>query len=374
MTNGQDALPGSIFPARDSLADWDGVATDLLVEGADQSTPRVTVAITTFNRPAMLIEAVRSALAQDFAEPYRICVFDNNPASTGADDLLRTLPELRARDFRYYRHAENIGIFGNFNRCLTLTETEWLTILNDDDLLDANCLSTLFATLDADRSVDGIICEKRLFDQREGDGNLTVRHRGNGRTPGQKLWLVLTSRQGRGLLFDVVLGWAMSRRKFASGPTRRVRARMFFWGSVLGNGAGFVFRRARAIELGGFVPEEFPSSDHYFFARFADRFHLRQHRVACANVRIAENESANVNTIMLGTEQAYRLQQRMAGRQTPRWWLRFSPMLVAYYRADALKVWRKDIPAADFEHLLGIRLPSYRPRLLLLIRFLLGGY
>jgi len=371
-----DSVPPPLLPARNALGDWDGVATRLVAEGTGGPIPRVTIAITTFNRPAMLAEAVRSAMAQDLTEPYRICVFDNNPDAPGADALLATLPALRARDFRYYVHAENIGIFGNFNRCLTLTDTEWLTILNDDDLLDPDCLSTLFAALDADPSIDGIISEKRLFDQRTGEGNLSSRpDDGRGRTLRQKLDRLLASPNKPDLLFEFVVSRTMSRRKFGKRATRRIRPGLFFWGSLLGNGAGFVFRTAKARALGGFVPEEFPSSDHYFFARFAARHHLRQHRAVTANVRIAENESGNLDTILLGTDRAYRLQQRMAGREVPRWWSRLSPLIVAYYRADALKMWRRDIPAAVIENSLGIRrLPPNRPRRLLLWRLLLGGY
>jgi GT2 family glycosyltransferase len=88
-------------------------------------------------------------------------IVDNDPESQCAELLLNRFPELRERNFRYIVNRENIGAWGNFNRCIQMARGQWLTFLQDDDLLDSNYLQLMFASIDEDPSIDGIVCRKR---------------------------------------------------------------------------------------------------------------------------------------------------------------------------------------------------------------------
>jgi glycosyltransferase involved in cell wall biosynthesis len=338
------------FPFRNALADYASVPSNLVLEGSDQTQPLVTIAIPTFRRPDFLVEAVESAMNQRFDRPVEILVFDNDPDSTGAEELLRRLPNLAQRNFRYFVNFENIGMFGNWNRCIEHARGEWLTILNDDDLLDEDCLAIQFKTLDKMPQVDGLICRKRSFHQRTDQpapASITPR------TIAKRLLLELL---------------------FAGRRTRRIPPRKLFWGAIIGNGAGLVFRRKLALRIGGFYAEEFPSADYWFALRLSKLGHFRQHRAVAASYRVAENETGNPATVRKSLVTVRDLREAMIGEDVPRWWGRFSPMVSARDIADYGQLWKVPVPKEEAEQMLGSPLPPHRPYLLWTIRILLRGF
>lgn len=365
---------GGTLPFRNAFADHDHVASNLVAHGRDAETPHVTIAITTFKRYDLIVESMQSALAQDFDRPFEIIVLDNDPDSPGAALLLENLPELATRNFRYFVNAENMGVFGNFNRCIKVARGAWLTILNDDDLLDPDFLQTMFQTLDADASIDGIVSLKRIFtdgEQRIGPASQKpASHKPMSRSV---LLELLTSASGRSALLGRLHQRARLEWNCRGGASRRIPARIFFWGAVVGNGSGFLFRPSKALEIGGFYPEEYPSADLWFFARFALAGHLRQHRRVAVSIRKTEN-SITRNTILTQIEKGYRLQHRLAGTVAPRWWRRLLPTMIAQYRYDFVREWGAPVSEAEVESALGIKLPPYRPRTYKMLRALLGGY
>jgi glycosyltransferase involved in cell wall biosynthesis len=96
-----------------------------------------TVAIPVYNRPRGRLNfvALDSALAQDLPG-LEILVVDD--ASTdGTWDRLRDYQDDR---LRLVRNEQNVGLFGNFNRCLALARGDYVRILCSDDRLLAGCL------------------------------------------------------------------------------------------------------------------------------------------------------------------------------------------------------------------------------------------
>ena len=254
-----------------------------------------------------------------------------------------------------------------------------MTILNDDDLLDANYLELMFQTLDSDGSVDGLVCHKRFFDQRPGADQARPADSAP-QCQSRRINFAAALRMlfsGRGSVRR--FGWnAVNRLQFEYSfwgqLTRRIRPRKLFWGAILGNGAGFIFRRHKAIELGGFQPEEFPSADYWFFARFAKRYHLRQHRAMAASVRKAENETAKIETVRAAFRHAFALQKALAATEVPAWWMRFAPLIMARDRVSFKEQWAAELPRAEVEEQLRISLPEDRPRLLYTVRTVLRGF
>jgi glycosyltransferase involved in cell wall biosynthesis len=316
--------------------------------GAVDPTPAATIAIPTFKRPEFLAEAVASALAQRFDRPFEIVIVDNDPGSRGAAALLDRLPELAQARFRYFVNAENIGMFGNWNRCIELARAPWVTILNDDDLLDPDYLTTMFATIDRRPDVDGIASRKRGFDQRQD------------KAPEPGLARSLAKRGALEL-------------SFRGQASRRIRARQFFWGAILGNGGGFIFRKRAAEAIGGYYAEEFPSADVWFAARFAAIFHLRQHRAVAASIRTAENESMKEATARASLQCMVDLQNKLLGGAAPRWWRRFVPLTVARDLGDYRRNLKVELDRGEMEGALGMKIPPERPYRLWASRLFLGG-
>ena len=114
--------------------------------------PRVSVLLTTYNRPGMLAEAIESVLAQTFTD-YELIVLDDNSGDPGVPGVLAghwadprvvvykssVAPGERGARVRYAVLA-NIG--------LGLARGEYVTYLCDDDLYLPRRLELMAARLD----------------------------------------------------------------------------------------------------------------------------------------------------------------------------------------------------------------------------------
>jgi glycosyltransferase involved in cell wall biosynthesis len=77
---------------------------------------------------------VASALEQG---PVEVVVADNG----STDGTWEAVQKFAAAGVRLYRNDRNLGLFGNFNRCIELADTPYLRLLAGDDALPQRCLS-----------------------------------------------------------------------------------------------------------------------------------------------------------------------------------------------------------------------------------------
>lgn len=344
-----DVTARSFDVVRNALADFAHVAsTEAFVGIGASAQPLLTIGIPTFRRSDLLIEAVRSAISQDFDQPFEVVVLDNDPQSRGWEALLEALPELARANFRYIVNAENIGLFGNWNRCIEVARGEWFTMLHDDDLLDASFARRMFELIETGDRIDGLVCIKVSLDVRE-----TPLLESESRTRAKR-----------------TIDWL----RYRHGSTRRIGPRQLFWGNILGSNVGFLCRKRDIEAIGGFYPEEDPSGDYFFYARFARRFRLFQTREGLATFRMAQNNSAVIETQIKALCRGYELQQSYAGRDLPGWWRRMSPWLLARHVTATTTTWRTTLDKDELERRLGVKLPRDRPVAVYLLRALLGGY
>jgi glycosyltransferase involved in cell wall biosynthesis len=111
---------------------------------AERSSPRVTVCIPTYARTDWLPEAIESVLGQSFGDFVLLIGDDATPG-----DAVR--PVVEAYDdprIRFVRFEDNLGIVGNFNRTLRLSETEYVLQIGDDDVLEPELLEATVEALD----------------------------------------------------------------------------------------------------------------------------------------------------------------------------------------------------------------------------------
>jgi glycosyltransferase involved in cell wall biosynthesis len=106
------------------------------------SDATVTVAIPTYNRAALLREALESVLAQTHSN-FRLVIGDNASTDNTAD-VVASYCDTR---IEYVRSEHNIGMIANFNRLIGITETEFLMLLPDDDLLYPDYLNSILEVL-----------------------------------------------------------------------------------------------------------------------------------------------------------------------------------------------------------------------------------
>jgi GT2 family glycosyltransferase len=336
--------------SRNAFADHAHVSTRLVFEGNDARPPLVTIAVPTFRRFDLLVEAVESALAQEFDRVVEVIVVDNDPETDGPARLAERLPQLRAANFRYYVNAENIGMFGNWNRCIELGRGAWHTLLNDDDLLDRDFTRTMFRALDRNPAIDALICRKRTLDERPGRA---LPPTGGARRLAQRAWL---------------------EARFGGRTTRRISPRLLFWGGVIGNTVGLIARKRDLVALGGYQPEEYPTADWYLQVRLAVRLRFHLHRSMLASIRIAVNESMGPEMWKGFFRNGRRMHLILAGTKLPGWWRHLSPHLLEIYRADARDGLGYELSRDEVGRELGVRLRSMPRLTFVALRLMLRGY
>ncbi len=91
----------------------------------------LTLAIPFYANTELLAAALATVLAQDVDDWEAVVVDDAGPA-TDARDVVESVGGGRVR---YLRNPANLGLAGNWNRCLDVAETELVTLFHADDEL-----------------------------------------------------------------------------------------------------------------------------------------------------------------------------------------------------------------------------------------------
>ncbi|EWC61754.1 glycosyl transferase, family 2 [Actinokineospora spheciospongiae] len=114
-------------------------------------SPMIDIVMPYYGDVALMQAAVRSVLAQDDPN-WRLTVVDDGTAE-GVPEWFAGLGDDRVR---YQRNEVNLGVTGNFNKCLALAEHERVVILGCDDLLLPNYVG-LVRAVHAEHPGAGII-------------------------------------------------------------------------------------------------------------------------------------------------------------------------------------------------------------------------
>ncbi|GMM91795.1 hypothetical protein MTsN3n11_00970 [Qipengyuania sp. MTN3-11] len=327
------------FVASDPFAAISGVPSELVWEkGGSGSLPRATIAIPTYRRFDTLVEAIASALAQTGVEPPDVVIVDNEGHGGKPAAIQKRLEEAGDCRVRYFVNAENLGMFGNWNRCIELSRTPWLTILNDDDLLRPSFLERSLAAVARLGAPDGIVCRKGVRDRRANPCPA--------RPPSARQRL------------NKAIGRALERTAFRNGVLK-VDARRLFFGNFIGNGAGFLFRREAAFELGGYDPDEWPAADFLFYVRMARAGGLFLLDEELADVGLGDNESLSYDVLFRFVTQLHTNRMDMVGEAVPANWASMTPQLASNHALQAERAWGVSLDREALEIALGgIRLPD----------------
>jgi glycosyltransferase involved in cell wall biosynthesis len=99
--------------------------------------PSCSVAIPVYNQQAFIDRAIGSALDQNVSG-LQVLVIDNH----STDGTWEAIQKYARYGVRVLRNPHNVGLFGNFNRCLEASNVDYLRLLSGDDYLPANCLAS----------------------------------------------------------------------------------------------------------------------------------------------------------------------------------------------------------------------------------------
>jgi len=105
-------------------------------------TPLVSICVPTYNGARFLSQCLDTALAQTWTDFELVIVDDRS-----SDGTLEIAAAYAARDSRVKLHQNdrNLGLAGNWNRCVLLSQGQWIKFLFQDDLLEPTCLARMLA-------------------------------------------------------------------------------------------------------------------------------------------------------------------------------------------------------------------------------------
>jgi glycosyltransferase len=268
---------------RDGFAAHRDIVSVPVIRGGAAGLPRVSIMIPTFRRVKLLREAIMSALAQETDVAFEVCVIDNDAESNGdVDELVRSISDPR---LSLYRNSQNIGMFGNWNRCLELARGEFVSILNDDDKLNPHFVRETTAST---RGNSLVFTRFGWFGEALSYGRVITSKAKN----------VMNSLFRRGALTVPEIIWAYP-----------------FVGTL-----GLLLNKEAACELGGFFPDLYPISDRIFLVRY-----LLQHGSVSVSAQLADyrweaNESMRKPTAVRTFEmEGYLRTEMIEALRAPDW-------------------------------------------------------
>src|SRR5438552_8302595 len=104
--------------------------------------PQVSVCIPTYNGAAYLTDCLDSVVSQTYSS-FEVLVVDDCSADASAE-IARTYARRDSR-IRVFVNETNLGLVGNWNRCVQLARNEWIKFVFQDDLIRPECLERMLA-------------------------------------------------------------------------------------------------------------------------------------------------------------------------------------------------------------------------------------
>ena len=114
--------------------------------GEPKVSAKISILMPVFRNLKFFEVALESALNQDFCEDYNVIIINNNPEPLENDEFYKILSTKynACKKIVYYKNEQNVGMSGNWNRCIELAPTDLIVFLHDDDQLKTNNLSELY--------------------------------------------------------------------------------------------------------------------------------------------------------------------------------------------------------------------------------------
>jgi glycosyltransferase involved in cell wall biosynthesis len=125
---------------------------------------RVSVVIPTFNRASFLVDAIKSALDQDYLD-LEVLVSDNCSADY-TEEVGLYFQKMDPR-VRYFRNSKNIGMVPNWHKAVFEFATgDWFLLLSDDDILvEKDFISQAVEIIKANAQVQLVYSHSYIFDE-----------------------------------------------------------------------------------------------------------------------------------------------------------------------------------------------------------------
>lgn len=308
----------NFFEYKDNFEKYKHIKSNLLVGDIENiSNPKITIAIPTYKRAHLITTSLNSALNQIKFENYEIIVVDNE-ASEEENKTEKLIKGYNNPKILYYKNKENIGMFGNWNRCIELARGEYITILNDDDWLDKKFLFSVLKEIEEKKAIHTKI---KIYDYRE--------------------------KKEKDLKNKIKTLLKISYTKISMIKKRREFSIIDFFYSNRGNGSlGILFHKKSLFALGGYNEEFFPSSDYYLHANYCQKYGAKLLKRNLGYYRIQENESMRIETAKKWPIQGFALRKYIIENfiENKNKYSFLNEIITEKFKKDIKRVWNISIP------------------------------
>ncbi len=123
-------------------------------------TPLVSVCITTYNYAHFLEETIQSVLNQTFTD-FELIISDNN-STDNTDAVVQQY--LQDKRVSYHKNAVNLGISGNWNKCLEYARGKYIKFLCADDQFSPQLLEKFVNTIEQYPDVSLVTSYRQAFE------------------------------------------------------------------------------------------------------------------------------------------------------------------------------------------------------------------
>lgn len=208
----------------DNFKKYSNVKSVLIQGGYKKQQPQFSIVIPTYRRISTLKVTLESALNQDSKDYYDIIICDNNPQRN--DETESFISSVKDDRVIYYKNLENIGMVGNWNRCIELCDGNFMIMIHDDDILSPYFISNSKKILKRYSKID--------------------------------------------ILYPLRINWWQNKNEAKPIFLQYTKFRLYKLNVIdylLGNSdppTGVLLRKSAMIQLGGYSEYAYPSSDYYF--------------------------------------------------------------------------------------------------------------
>ncbi|MGO9311403.1 MAG: glycosyltransferase family 2 protein [Syntrophobacteraceae bacterium] len=132
--------------------------------------PKISVCIPTYNYGHYISSAVESVLNQHFTD-FELIIVDDCSKDNTEEVVSRFLYDKRVL---FEKNERNLGLVGNWNKCLSKARGEYIKFVFADDMLASDkALGRMAGILDSDPSVSLVASARHLIDSESGIIGLT---------------------------------------------------------------------------------------------------------------------------------------------------------------------------------------------------------
>lgn len=261
-----DLSNDNFFETRDNFMIQKNVKSNLLF-GIRKDSPKASIMIPTYLRNNYLINTIESTLDQDTEMEYEIVIVDNN-SDPNDESTLNVVRRYDEKKISYYKNEKNLGMFGNWNRCIELAKSDWLVILHDDDIVEKEYLSFMLNMVSRYSDLGCIGCEHFYIDEN------------SNRFQGKKF---LSAKE--------ICKRIVERNSY------EITVKDFFYTHPI-NIMGLFLNKKKAMKVGGFDNKWSPTSDYVFLLNLAEQSRIRCTEKKLLNYRKAVNSSLSIRHLI----------------------------------------------------------------------------